>query len=396
MTLDEILQPHGEAHFLANAFGRTALHASGSKNRFDQLFSWEALNHLLEYGGLGYPRLRLTNAGRDLAEDVYLAPGLTGYRRPMVSGLNSALRDGARIFVESAEELCEPLSELCESLERDLQLPVAADVHASCQSGAGGELQHAEQDCLVVQVSGCGGWSLYVPSDSEVRSAAAALVSASPEAAWRGTVSEGDVLYVPSGWSYTNPSRDGPSLFVAVRFRRPSATEFLEYFLQRLKICSPLAGSRCPDLWELLEQSNFLEIFQAEAGRVLTQPGLLLGFLKDWRSCAPMRGHFSLPYAAMRSRWSPGFGSTVKPLVRFPKIDGYRWAEDDYGIALRVDGKLVRLSTDAAMLLDTVFSSESATVQSVAAACANALTEDRVVELIAEMVGLGVLVIQSG
>src|SRR5438128_713893 len=138
---DILFSPDGVEAFTGEALGRHALYVEGTSRKFEELVCWKTLNRLMAYGGLSYPRLRLTNGNRELSDAEYSRRSRNGYSRLRVAEVNALLRNGALLEIEAIEQLHEPLSELCGSLESILHVPVQADLYASWRDGPGRDPQ---------------------------------------------------------------------------------------------------------------------------------------------------------------------------------------------------------------------------------------------------------------
>jgi hypothetical protein len=393
MTLDELLAPHSEQEFLGDVLGKSALYLKGSEGRFCKLVSWPILNHLLEYGGLAYPRLRLISAGSELSEHDYLATGPNGYCRPIVEGLCSALRDGATLAVEGFQELHEPVDAFCQSLELRLGVPVAADLYASCQAGVCGTLRWNDHEVIALQVEGSKAWRLHCPS---TRNPTAMSPPPEPEgdAAWDGVLHSGDLLYLPRGWWFIDSPLDEPSLFLAITFRLPTGVDILRRLVIKTE-GNALLREYCPCYGDPVRQSMFVALVQREVSEAARQPGILLGLLKEIRAGAAPRIRFDLPNGTGRNQPLPRSGAMVVPLLRFPNMAAVKHLEGQDLIEIYTNGRFSRFPEEVALVLERVSYSPLATVQTVVDACAGAVSEDRVLAALLELERHGIVSLRN-
>jgi hypothetical protein len=387
MTLDALLAPHDKGMFVRDIMGQSAMYVSGSCARFDKYMSWPVINHLLEFGGLTYPRLRVIGGGHELPTSVYLKNGRNGYPRLLVEGLTSALRDGAMLAIESIEDLHEPMSCFCHSLERALEVPVQADVFATWQDKPLPEWRWSDHETFVLQVQGTRLWNLTCPT------AAYPFIKSPPpppagDPAWSGLLSPGDVLYIPSGWWYCDQPVEA-ALFCAVKFRNPTCLDavyrLVEQMLSNYQMRAPLPRFANAD-----KQSGFIALVQRELASATAQPGLFLGFLKDARDSSEPRVRFNLPWSAQPTALPPSDEYLVIPLVRFPCKDTLRHVGSD-AIEILMDEQVIRLRPGAAEIFELLCDSSAPTVRTLIEGCSNTISREEVLECLSELVRNGVV-----
>ncbi len=202
---------HSKAISRAN-HGKCALYLESEPGRYRGMFSWGALNHLLEFGGLAYPRLCLIREGQEIPPEAYIRTVASGYPRPLVAELTSAFCDGAVIVIESIEELNEPISRMCEALEIPLQVPVRADLYASWRDRLGSELRSNDHEVIILQIEGKKPWKLYPPA-GPVPDNRQPRPKSTGTAVWGGEAGPGALLYVRGGGGSAIRLRRRPACF---------------------------------------------------------------------------------------------------------------------------------------------------------------------------------------
>jgi hypothetical protein len=388
LAFETLLAPYGEAFFLEEVLGQSALYVTGDPSKFSDLYSWSDLNRLLTFGGLGYPRLRLIGGGQELPADSYLRPGVSGYPRPLNREVNSALRDGAMLAVESIEELNEPISRLCEVLEQRIEVPVQADLYAYFHDKTPAAVRWNEHDVIVLQLEGEKAWRVYCPT------AASPTEDCFPpgpagDPAWEGVLQAGSVLYIPAGWWYCDQTT-APALCLALKFRNLSGVDVLHRLVDRLTKSNGIRAD-CPRFGGPDKQSAFLKAFQMEVMTACTSPGLLLGFLKDFKTFSEPRVGFNLPWSAAPEPLPPSDDLLVLPLLRFPRADSVRHAQDEDAAELPVGGGLIRFPEDAGKIMSRVCIAPALSVRGLFEAFASEMPRERILESLSGLVKAGVV-----
>ncbi len=367
--------------------GQSALYVPGVSGKFEHLFSWVKLNHLLEFGGLSFPRLRLFRGGQEIPKASYFTAGRSGYERPLVRGLTTELCEGAMLTIESIEELHEPISVQCRVLERSFGIPVQADLYASCRDRPTPPLRQNDHDVIVLQLEGARRWQLYFPIN---RRAARGNGSLEPVAApaWEGVVDTHDLLYVPKGWRYCDEPAGEHGVCLALKFRNPTALDVVSRLVVQLGVSRKMSAS-IPRFADAERQGRFLRDVQQKLAEAVTHPGLLAGYLTGVRFFAEPRHAFSLPWAGLPSPLPPADDWVLTPLLGFPASDSLVHSELEDVCEIVVDRQVVRFSEDVADVVQSILDSESTTVGSLISAFASSVPAERILECVSELVKCG-------
>jgi hypothetical protein len=239
-SLEKLLEPAGAAEFLDSAWGRTFRHVRGGAGKFAPLLPWAALNEILRRHRLDYPRLRLMKDGARLPTNTYLRHAGGASRRPAVArllptGFTSALRDGATLVLDAADELHAPLEELAEALELRFHERVQVNLYAGWRTSRGFDLHWDDHDVFILQVAGRKRWRLH----GETRPSPVAGerdVTPEPEGAplWEETLEDGDLLYIPRGWWHVALPLDEPTLHLTVGVHKRTGLDLARWLAERL------------------------------------------------------------------------------------------------------------------------------------------------------------------
>lgn len=394
LTFDALFSPHGGNCFAEQIMGQAALYVAGTPGKLDHLFSWADLNHLLEFGGLSYPRLRLIRGGQELSEGFYLRARSSGYQRPLVRELTAQLSDGAMLAIQSIEELHAPISVLCEMLESRLRIPVQADLFANCHDTPVAPLRWNDQDVIVMQIEGRREWRIYCPT-TRITPAATDTAEPTGEPAWRGVLNTHDLLYLPRGWWHFDSPLGDHALCLGLRFRNPTDLDVVARLTQRLAIRSTM-NKDIPRFGRPERLGNVLAYIQQELEEVATEPGLLLSFLAEMQHLAEPRTCFCLPWSAQTMPMAPPKNSIVLPLLRFPEAGSVMHSESEDTCQIIVDGQPVTFSEDLASIIELILDRRNLSVGSLVDECAPEIPSERVMECLTALVKCGAVCLREG
>jgi hypothetical protein len=389
LTFEVFLSPYERAFFLEDVLGKTALYVEGSPTKFRTLFSWSALNHLMTYGGFGYPRIRLMNGSEELPAELYLRTGSSGYPRPNVRAIYTALNGGATLAVESIHELHEPISLTCEILEREIAIPVQADLYACWNDKVPSAVRWNEHDVIVIQIEGSRVWRIHGPTASHPTTQ---YFPPEPmgDPIWQGELRQGNLIYIPKGWWYCDHASE-PGLYLGIKFRRPSTADVLRRMFDLLTR-SPEMRMDCPRAPCPEAQNAFLRTFQQEIFRESASPGLLLGFWKDFPTMAEPRISFNFPWSVSDLPLPPSNPHLpISALLRFPSTDCIRHVVTENAVDVIVGGECVRFTEEVGAILERLCVSPPLSVNGLLEAFAGRMTPDQVLSSLAELIRQGLV-----
>jgi hypothetical protein len=387
-AIDDLFPIEFAENLLNEALGRSALFIQGKANKIAPLISWENVSHLLTFGGLGFPRVRLIKENTELPANAYSYMAGNGFPRLLVAELTTLLRSGAILAIDSIEQLHEPVSLLCQALEKVLRVAVQVDLYCALESAPPGSPGQGEHESLIFQVRGRKGWELYRPAWG---SAASPTGSGAPEDAptWEGILGPGDFLYVPRRWWYRDGSLEEPSLYLVATFRTPTMKDAIQRVLGRLN--PALMQTDLPRSTDF--KGTFLARMQQEVADRCGEAGVVLGLLRELRQTAEPRICFDLPQSVIGQTIPEGY--IVVPLVRFPCADTTVHRAEDKCVEIFHTGRWVRFEEDAAIIMNQLFTNPGQSVGELVEACGNAMLRTRVTNQLAELVKHGILAVRE-
>ncbi|WP_165842865.1 cupin domain-containing protein [Phenylobacterium deserti] len=218
-------------------------------NAVARLFGWSTLNGALAEHRLVPPRLRLERAGADISKAAFKSRRT---RRGAVlqdldpAALNEALRDGATLIVDAANELNAPLQRICADLSAEFACACQANLYACWGTTQGFDIHWDDHDVFVLQVEGRKRWLLYGSTLEAPTRRGGQFDQHRPEAPLQEIILEpGDVLYLPRGYWHAAVGLGGPTMHLTVGLTRKSGADFLHWLADRA-LTEPLARRDLP------------------------------------------------------------------------------------------------------------------------------------------------------
>jgi hypothetical protein len=389
IDIDLLFNSETVQQFLDTALGQHALYIEGSAAKFDEVVSWAVLNRMLAYGGLEHPRLRLELGGDEIAPQRYLRQRSNGYRRPLVGELTELLRQGAILGIEAAEDLHEPISEVCQTLEALLGPPVRADLYASGNDGPNRDLQWNDHETLLCQVSGRKEWSLFQPT-TYYPVEKTSQPTPTGAVRWRGALLPGDMLYIPRGWWYCDRTLGVPALYLALTFRSARGIDVAWRVLRRADE-RKLMRADIPRCLNVDAFSAYLTSLQAELIELATEPGLVLNTVRDLRQAHDPRVEFHLPWTAAANPLPPSDEYVLIPLLRVLEEEMWKHPRPDGKCHIAFNGRVLGLDQEMATLLGHIWGPPLLTVSELLGSSDHGLPTDRVLRYLSEMIKIGIV-----
>ena len=390
-TFEDILSPRTESDFLRQFLGRSAAWIEGGPEKFSDLVTWNAVNDLLAFRALTFPRFRLSKAGRILPEDMYFKKSQEGFPRLLVGSVNSLLRDGATATIESVHELHPPLLDLCRDIEHTLMLPIKANLVISWSEPAGCGPQWNGHEMLVLQLHGITRWRVWIPTTA-VPTTSVRSVEPTTKPQWSNVLLEaGSLAYIPRGWWWgaeTTPS--GASLQLVIAFRNPTGLDVIGRLVDQLQ-ASEVMRRDSPRFTAFESQGQFFATIQAELAKVLEEPGVLLGFEKDMWSMSEQLSYFSLPWSVSRELPETNHYFRVISLVRFLGTHSVCHVESEDLVEVFHDGAIVRLTPRVGLVLQNLDVRDSISLQEIFRRCEGEMPRDAVSDALIELVHRGLI-----
>lgn len=292
-TLSMLINPLCSKSFLDDYWMKRPLHMDRADSEYNSgLFTWSALNTILELHNPLPPRLTLSHKGRQIAASQYIRQ-TSGWRKTLidVTSVESLLSAGATLIVNGIDELHRPLREALEDLESTLRFPIHANLYAAWAIDEAFPMHWDEQETFIVQVAGRKHWTVHAPT-----AIAPNRSMMPPPPPPHGSpdldvqLQAGQRLYLPKGWWHRVVPMAEPTLHLTITCEAPTGVDLLKWAINRL------AGSESARLPIPQEQSeDYLKLLQRGVVEELSQPDVILAFWQQSASATKPRLPFRLP-----------------------------------------------------------------------------------------------------
>jgi len=213
ITFREMLAPVGAEAFFERHYDRAPLHVPGAAAKLAPVFSWDALNALLNMPNVWTGRtMTLVFAGEPLSERQFCRQGLgrggEAVWEPDADAVRHCLREGATMRLKGIEALSPAVASVAAALQVWFGGAVTCEACCSWRAQPGFAARFDTADMVVLQIAGTQKWRVYggrfeapidqpgyaagdMPEDAHARQMGAVLMS--PELA------PGALLYLPRG-----------------------------------------------------------------------------------------------------------------------------------------------------------------------------------------------------
>lgn len=290
LRLEDLLHPLSLSEFFETYWGKRPCFVQGDRDRLSGLMNWHALNQLLIYNRLDFPRIRLAKKGEtglaSNAKFVNYQPQTLGPPLPKIdfSKLNELLLDGSTLVVDAVDQALPSVQELTRGLEREISEYVHANAYASFKSISGFGLHRDNHEVFILQLEGTKSWTVFSGQPSKPKIEDTPL--------WEGIVSPGGFLYVPSGFWHDAVTHEEPSLHITLSAYRRTSQDFLNWICTR-RLTKP--SDYVPTNCNSERKREYLDQLKTELNSLLME-SLLEEFLINENAEAKSSNASSLPF----------------------------------------------------------------------------------------------------
>lgn len=304
--LSQLLKPLNFEQFSSQYFARAPLHlpaADSQRDRFENLFNWEAFNQLLNLGAESSPGIKIF---KDKAHYIYKRVPET------LSQVMAEIRNGSTVVLDQIDRLDPKLAAFADALSAELATKVMINLYLSSPGIAGFPAHYDTHDFFILQIAGHKRWDIY-PSTMYQPLLLPPLLDPKhpgvqpppPESRLQSLkMSPGDVLYVPKGFWHEALAVDEPSLHLTVGVYASTGVDLMNYLLtevmERPVFRTPMPLIQQTDLPKRSEQSSpwqgHVQTLKQNLIKLLDDPGLLLRFHQSNISSFERRTAFQFPW----------------------------------------------------------------------------------------------------
>ena len=203
---------------------------------FDDLASYDDLDHMVASIGMHASNLRMVKSGQALPVTAYTVPPAKKSRSSdrQVSGplVYDRFDEGATIVLESLHRYWLPLSDFCRDLELSLGHRLQVNAYITPPGSQGFDVHQDTHDVFVLQVSGSKHWIVYDREDPE-------LLVIDEE------IERGSALYVPTGFPHAASAGKRASAHLTVGILTHDSTDIVRE-IAKLAEKEPAFSERLP------------------------------------------------------------------------------------------------------------------------------------------------------
>lgn len=256
--LDYLISPYEKEKFLTNQFGKKAMLIPGDEDKFENLFTWDDINHLVEFGQ------RVNHSARLVYEKNDLGPNQFPRQSHWIN-------EGATYVINHLQTKDPVIDRYARILSAEINTTVNINTYISAKSKQAFDTHFDRHDVFILQIYGEKKWTVFNPTlknPLEYMSKKDDPPVSDPYI--ECTLSPGDVLYIPRGhWHHALASESTVHLTVGLDARCP--IDFLSWYLnqellndEKMRESFPLAdnamfmGSRSVE-----ELDSFLDEFKS-------------------------------------------------------------------------------------------------------------------------------------
>lgn len=221
----DFLAPCGVETFLAEFWTQKVLYIPApDTRRFESLFSWDDLNHLLNFHRLRSPDLLFHQGGQSLPD----APPRQWRDR---------LHQGATLILNNLHERVPRLAQFAAALQRELGHPTQINLYLSPPTQQGFNCHYDTHEVFILQIDGVKEWFIYESTQPYPIKAIRTEMDLPPETPplWQGILKAGDLLYIPRGhWHYAITDQ-AYFLHLTLGISSPTGLDWLEWAIAQLQ-----------------------------------------------------------------------------------------------------------------------------------------------------------------
>ncbi len=240
-TLADVVAPISVETFMEENYQKKPRLMPGPEERFSGLFNWRDVNDLLKFGALEGAAIRVVKGGRDLLQKTYTrmeTRGGTVTRAPAPrirpGRLQTLLREGATLVLNTVSERSLRLNELCREMERTLHTFLQMNLYAGWRTDNGFAKHWDDHDVFIVQTQGRKRWEVYPDTRPKPIKIDDTLQRVPKDPIWKGILTAGDCLYIPRGfWHIAYPMNE-PSMHLTTGTTTIAGDSVLDWLRRRL------------------------------------------------------------------------------------------------------------------------------------------------------------------
>lgn len=231
-TLSTLLKPYSLSTFFAENWTKQAVFISGNtSDKFQNLFDWKQLNHLLNYHQISHPDLRFSHDGESL---------------PVTKSENwlERLQQGATLIINGVHRRVPELEELVANVRQETGYRSQINLYCSSSAQQGFNCHYDSHEVLILQIDGQKEWFVFPETIAAPTSTMRSADQIPPDVPpyLQCVLNPGDVLYIPRGhWHYAIATGDptdenyAPSLHLTLGIDCQTGLDWLNWLRDELQ-----------------------------------------------------------------------------------------------------------------------------------------------------------------
>ena len=281
----ELIAPLDPDVFLRDYYGKKPIHIPGPPEKFEQVFSWDALNRLLAMSSLWTEKsFELAINGRQIKPDEFCFRSVNregeAAFKPDLHRVRALLREGATLALDFIDLLSPELAKVTQSLEAVTGAQVCASSFCSWKETRGYASHFDTQNVFACHLAGTKTWRIYkgrmtnaadLPGGHRASFPQSYHEKAKGEVLDEITLTPGDLLYIPHGLYHDALSASEACLHVSFGTIHLVAHDFLQTLMKDLPK-DPVFRQHLPHLDNLSSHGPYLAQLAERLRQVMTQP----------------------------------------------------------------------------------------------------------------------------
>lgn len=198
-----------------------------------ELLSWASLNELISYRDLQGRDMLLVKDGRAANPNVKTIlrkpiPGVDDVPQPP-SVYAALVADGHTLVLNGIQNNHPPIYGVCADLSWKYNINVGANMYASWKPDSPFGIHWDEHDVIAVQLEGMKNWDLFEQKEDLITQLGSDKgIAPEGEPSWSGTLTKGDVLFVPRGLWHRAGTGNEPSLHLTIGLKHPHIADYFD------------------------------------------------------------------------------------------------------------------------------------------------------------------------
>ncbi|GGA35582.1 cupin domain-containing protein [Okeania sp. KiyG1] len=347
--LKYLIEPLPQEEFLENNWTKKAIAISSKGQKdFTDLFSWDKLNHLLNFHQIEYPDVRVAFDGKVLEAKEN-------------RNLTQWCQKGGTLIIDQIHQRIPEVSMLASKLSYQLGYPTQVNAYCSWSSKQGFSSHYDTHDVFILQVEGSKQWYVYTdtlkyPLPNQKSSS---LEPPEEEAYLSCILHPGDVLYIPRGhWHYA-VTKEEPSIHLTLGIHSKTGIDLLEWLICKLQHREEWRES----LPLRIDNNSFnlsIETLIQDLEQYINNHNISEEYYSYLDSLGKPIYQYALPYQAGFNIFDNGMETKFK-VPQFQRLQIYQIAEEEDECKIIVSGKEVSLKGVPGKFVENLFSRETFT-----------------------------------